>query len=407
MKLWKQVLIGLALGIILGFILGERAVYLKPFGDIFIRLVKTMIVPLVFFAIITGISNLPDKKSLGRIGGKALFSYLMTTLFAISIGLGVGILFEPGVGLNLTFDLTNDSATNQPTGFFKIMDTLLNVIPENGIEAMSKGNMLQVVFFAFFVGFGVMSMEDESARKLKSGLRVASSLMFTLIGLIIKLSPVSACCLTAWIIGVQGADILQKLIYLVGCTYFAFGIQYGIFALMILLWARLSPKPFLKKSIEYQLIAFSTTSSKAALPITIDVSRKKLGVSDVSSSFILPLGASINMDGTAICIGLFSLFLAQGMGKILTPYDYACIMTMGTLGSIGAAGIPGGTLVMLPMVLIGVGVPIEGIALLAGIDRITDFMRTTISITGDAVVALCIDKSEGLLDVERYNRMDS
>ncbi|CAO5680610.1 MAG: Proton/glutamate-aspartate symporter [Holosporales bacterium] len=404
MKLWKQVLVGLFLGVILGFTLGEKAIYLKPFGDIFIRLVKTMIVPLVFFAIISGISNLPDKKSLGRIGGKALLTYFLTTLFAISIGLGVGYFFKPGVGLNLAFDLTQESAAQTTSGFFKVMDTLLNVIPENGIEAMSKGNMLQVVFFAFFVGFGVMSMEDETAKKFKSGLKVLSSLMFTLIGLIIKLSPLSACCLTAWIIGVQGADILEKLLYLLGCTYFAFGVQYGVFACMIMFWAKLSPIPFFKKSIDYQSIAFSTTSSKAALPTTIRTCRERLGVSEVSSSFILPLGASINMDGTAICIGIFSLFLAQAIGKVLTPYDYACLMMMGTLGSIGAAGIPGGTMVMLPMVLISVGVPIEGIALLAGIDRLTDFMRTTISITGDAVVALCIDQSENLLDEKKYNQ---
>ncbi|MBP9752985.1 MAG: cation:dicarboxylase symporter family transporter, partial [Proteobacteria bacterium] len=243
MKLWKQVLVGLALGIVLGFALGEKALYLKPFGDIFIKLVKTMIVPLVFFAIISGISNLPDKKALGRIGGKALLTYFFTTLFAISIGLSVGYVFKPGVGLNLVFDLTKEIPETTSSGFFKVMDTLLNIIPENGIEAMSKGNMLQVVFFAFFVGFGVMSMEDEMSEKFKSGLRVLSSLMFTLIGLIIKLSPLSACCLTAWIIGVQGADILQKLVYLLGCTYFAFAIQYGVFALMIAFWAKLSPMP--------------------------------------------------------------------------------------------------------------------------------------------------------------------
>jgi Na+/H+-dicarboxylate symporter len=227
-------------------------------------------------------------------------------------------------------------------------------------------------------------------------------MVFKMVHFIVQLSPIAACALTAWIIGTQGLEVLTKLIKLVSCAYIAFSIQYLVFGLLIFLWTRLSPKPFFKKSLEYQALAFSTSSTKAALPTTIRVCQKRLGVSSLSSSFVLPLGASINMDGIAIYISLCALFFAQATGKVLEPSDYGYIILTGTLGSIGGAGIPSGTIVMLPMVLSSIGLPIEGIALIAGIDRIIDMMRSTISITGDATVALCVDHSEGLLDKDKY-----
>ena len=404
MKLWKKVVIGLVLGIILGVVLKEDAVYLKPFGDLFIRLIKMIIVPLIFFAIISGITSVNDSKALGRVGMKASAAYLVTTLFAITIGLMVGTIFEPGSGVLLNFNGENLPHIPEGTNAAKIIEILLNIVPENAIDAMAQGTVLQVVFFALFTGITLNTLDNESSKRLSNIFQLLSSMVFKMVHFIVQLSPIAACALTAWIIGTQGMEVLTKLIKLVGCAYLAFGVQYLVFGLMIFLWTRRSPMPFFKKSIEYQTLAFSTSSSKAALPTTIRVCQKRLGVSSLSSSFVLPLGASINMDGIAIYISLCALFFAQATGKVLEPSDYGCIILTGTLGAIGGAGIPGGTIVMLPMVLGSIGLPIEGIALIAGIDRIIDMMRTTISITGDAAVALCVDHSEGLLDVEQYQK---
>jgi Na+/H+-dicarboxylate symporter len=401
MKLWKKVLIGLVLGIVLGVILKDDVVYIKPFGDLFIRLIKMIIVPLIFFAIVSGITSVQDSKALGRVGIKASVTYLLTTLFAITIGLTVGTIFEPGSGVVLNF--SGDGVLKNPdASLAKIADTLLNIVPENAIDAMAQGTILQVVFFALFTGITLNTMENEASQRLSSIFSLLSSMVFRMVHFIVQLSPVAACALTAWIVGTQGMAVLEKLLKLVGCAYLAFGVQYFVFGFIIFVWTKLSPLPFFKKSLEYQTLAFSTSSTKAALPTTIKVCQNRLGVSNISSSFVLPLGASINMDGIAIYISLCALFFAQATGKVLGMADYGCIILTGTLGSIGGAGIPGGTIVMLPMVLASVGLPIEGIALIAGIDRIIDMMRTAISITGDATVALCVDHSEGLLDKEKY-----
>ncbi len=404
MALWKKVLIGLALGIFLGFILKEHVVYLKPFGDLFIRLIKMIIVPLIFFAIVAGVTSSENSKALGRVSFKASIAYISTTIFAVIIGLSIGSIFKPGSGIKLDFE---NKANNMPEGadLTKILDTILHIVPDNAIGAMANGEILQIVFFALFTGFTINKLEKTSANKAGEMIRLTSSIVFQMVNLIIQLSPIAACALTAWVVGTQGAEVLLNLVELILCAYFAFILQYLVFGLMIYLFTGLSPKPFFKKSIEYQSIAFSTSSSKAALPTTIKVCQERLGISNFSSSFVLPLGASINMNGIAIYISLCALFFAQATGKVLGIGDYGLIIFMGTLGSIGGAGIPGGTIVMLPMVLGSIGLPIEGIALIAGIDRIVDMMRTAISITGDAAVTLCIDHSEGLLDEKKYNEM--
>jgi Na+/H+-dicarboxylate symporter len=401
MQLWKKVLIGLGLGVIFGLLLKDKAVYLKPFGDLFIRLIKMIIVPLIFFAIVGGVTSADNSKALGRVGFKAGIAYVCTTIFAVIIGLTVGTVFKPGSGIKLEF---GGESAQLPEGdnLANILETLLNIVPDNAIGAMAQGSILQVVFFALFTGVTVNLLDKESSSKIKDIIRLSSNVVFKMVNLIIELSPIAACGLTAWVVGTQGLDVLKNLGALILCAYFAFGIQYLIFGVMILVCTRLSPIPFFKKSIEYQTLAFSTSSSKAALPTTIKTCQERLGVSKFSSSFVLPLGASINMDGIAIYMSICALFFAQATGTVLSVGDYGLIIFAGTLGSIGGAGIPGGSIVMLPMVLGAVGLPIEGIALIAGIDRIIDMMRTAISITGDAAVTLCIDESEGLLDKEAY-----
>jgi Na+/H+-dicarboxylate symporter len=323
-------------------------------------------------------------------------------LFAIIIGLGVGSIFKPGQGVVLNFDNPATPPLDDKASIVKIFDVILHIVPDNVVGAMAQGSILQIVFFALFTGITLNTMDNDSSKRLIGVFKLLSDMVFKMVHFIIQLSPIAACCLTAWVIGTQGVDVLKNLIKLIGCAYFAFAIQYCVFGVIIYAWTRLSPIPFFKKSLEYQTLAFSTSSSKASLPTTIKVCQEKLGISQTSSSFVLPLGASINMDGIAIYISLCALFFAQSMGKVLSISDYGFIILTGTLGSIGGAGIPGGTIVMLPMVLGAIGLPIEGIALVAGIDRIVDMMRTTISITGDAAVTLCVDHSEGLLNIECY-----
>lgn len=401
MQLWKKVIIALFLGVFLGIILKDKAIYLKPLGDIFIRLIKMIIIPLVFFAILNGILSNNNIAAIGRIGIKAALVYFITTMFAVCIGILTGILLKPGEGVKLNFSAHLDH--EKGGNFLKIADHLLQIIPDNIIGAMAQGTVLQVIFFALFAGITILNIDKQSAKKLSSIIHLFSTVVFKMVHYIVELAPLSACALTAWVIGTQGSDVLVNLLKLIFAAYTGFFIQFLVFAVMILAVTRLSPVNFFKKSLEYQTIAFSTSSSKAALPITIKVCRDKLGVSNFSSSFVLPLGASINMDGIAIYISICAIFIAQATGVNLTYSDYGLIIFTGTLGSIGGAGIPGGTLVMLPIVLGAVGLPLEGIALIAGIDRIIDMMRTAVSITGDAAVALCVDHSEGLHDKEKYN----
>lgn len=404
MPLWKKVIIGLALGVLLGFILKENVIFLKPLGDLFIRLIKMIIVPLIFFAIVGGITNSTNSKALGRVGFKAALAYIGTTIFAIIIGISCALLIKPGnnIKLNLT---SNYNENPEISSVHKLIESILSIVPDNALGAMAQGSILQVVFFALFTGITINQLDKSSSRKVNEIIQLMTSIVFKMVHIIIQLSPLAALSLTAWVVGTQGAEILVNLVELIICAYVAFGLQFLIYGLMIYFCTGLSPKPFYKKSLEYQSLAFSTSSSKAALPTTIKVCQEKLGISEFSSSFVLPLGASINMNGIAIYISICAIFFAQATGKILSLSDYSLIIFMGTLGSIGGAGIPGGTIIMLPMILGAIGLPIDGIALIAGIDRIVDMMRTTISITGDAAVTLCIDKSEGLLDEEKYNKL--
>ena len=400
MKLWKKVFIGLGIGIVLGLVFKENVIYLKPLGDLFIRLIKMIIVPLIFFAIVSGITSTQNAKALGRVGLKASLAYILTTVFAVTIGLSVGSFFKPGEGITLNFD--NNTQLPSGTDLTKVLDMVLQIVPDNAIGAMAQGTVLQVVFFALFTGITINLLDKAAQQKISEAISLGSTVVFKMVSLIVELSPIAAMALIAFVVGMQGLEIVKSLVKLIACAYFAFAVQYVFFGIMIYVFTRLSPKPFLKKSIEYQALAFSTSSSKAALPTTIKVCRERLGISKFSSSFVLPLGASINMDGIAIYISICALFFAQSMGKVLGIYDYGLIALTGTLGSIGGAGIPGGTIVMLPLVLGSIGLPIEGIALIAGIDRLIDMMRTTISITGDAAVTLCIDHCEGTLDEKQY-----
>jgi Na+/H+-dicarboxylate symporter len=257
------------------------------------------------------------------------------------------------------------------------------------------------VFFALFTGYAINKMKQES-EELKKLINTVARMFIKMISVIMELSPYAAFALIAYVVSTHGLDAIISLSKLVAAVVVAMVLQYIIFGLMILIFCRISPMPFYKKSIEYQLIAISSSSSKASLPTTMNVCRNNLGVSESSTSFVLPLGAAINMNGFAINLSLTAIFFAQTLGVELAAHDYMMIILTSTLGSIGGAGIPGASLIMLPVVLASVNLPIEGVAILAGIDRVLDMLRTAINITGDATITLIIDESEGLLDKEKY-----
>ena len=400
MKLWHKVFIGLVLGVFFGIYLPEHVEVVKPIGTVFLRLIKMVIVPLLFFSLVSGITGMRDPNSIGRVARKSVMAYLGTTCFAVIFGLGVAHILKPGEGVVL--DLGHISERNFTESSFDLVDYLIEIVPSNIFVAFSESNVLQVVFFSIFTGMIINSL-GHAVDPIRDFIHSAAKLVLKMISAVVQLSPYAAFALTAWVIGTQGIDIIYTLGKLFGALLLAFALQYIIFGLIIMVFCKVSPIPFYKKSIEYQMIALSTGSSKASLATTMQVCRQKLGVSESSTSFVLPLGASINMNGLSIKLGMSALFFAQAFGIDLVFGDYIVIILTGTLGSIGGAGIPGAFIIMLPIMLTSVGLPIEGVALLVGIDRVLDLLSTTINITGDATITLVIDNSEGTLDKDMYN----
>jgi len=400
-EFWQKITAGLVLGVIVGVIFGKDAVILKPIGDVFIRLIKMIIVPLIYLSIVIGMTGIQDSSSLSRLSIKSIAAFLLTTSFAIVIGLTTAHILKPGVGISLE-SLGFPELSRETPGRFDALSLLYDAIPDNALNALVSGKLLQVVFFSFFTGIIINQLGKEKVLIVR-GFQLAAKVVFKMIHLILKLAPYGAFSLTASIVGTQGIGAVQNLGMLVFSLITAMSVQYVIFGIMIVVFARVSPIPFYKKSLEYQSLAFSTSSSKATLATTMNVCSNKLGISKNSTSFVLPLGAAINMDGMAIYLGICTLFFAQAYNIDLTTIDYFLIILTSTLGSIGAAGMPSGTIIMLPMVLSAVNIPIEGVAFIAGIDRILDMMRTTLNITGDAAITLLVDASEGTFNKTIYN----
>jgi len=409
MRLWKQVIIGLCLGILTGWLLRENiddiaertawAENIKILGVIFIDLIKMVMVPLIFFALISGITSIGEGKDLKRVGFKSLIAYLTTVVFAVCIGLAAGNFFEPGKNAPQIKGATTVTVIKADTPSLK--DTFLRVIPDNAIGAMAQANILQVIVFAIFVAV-IITLLGDKVKLVDQLCHEAALIMFKIIGVIVKLAPYGVYGYITYTVTMQGIESLESLVVLVYAVLAACLVQYLVFGVLILVFGRISPIPFYKKIFDVQTIAFSTTSSKATLPIAMEQLGTKMGVSKNSRNFVLPLGAAVNMDGTAIYLGICALFFAQSYGLELGMHEYLMIIATSTLGSIGAAGIPSGSLIFMGMVLSSIGLPIEGIALIAGVDRILDMFRTTINITGDAAITLIIDSSEKKLDEKVY-----
>jgi Na+/H+-dicarboxylate symporter len=405
-KLHTKILVGLLVGVPVGLLLGPRAEAIKPIGDLFIRLIWMIVVPLVFASIFVGTASLGDIRKLGRIGAKTLAYYLVTTSIAITIGLVIAGIFKPGTGLNATTktqliesykgeamrDL--EIASKRPG----IVDTLVRIVPRNPFESLTAGDMLQVIFFAIMFGIAVTMIPGGRGKILIDFFDAVSNGMIQLVHIVMKFAPIGVCALIAAVVGRFGAQILLSLIKYAVIVLAGLAIHMGgVYSFSVWIFARMSPLAFFRGMRPAQLIAFTTSSSNATLPVTIECAEENLGVSRDVASFVLPLGATINMDGTALYQGVAAVFIAQVYGLPLTVLDQITIVLMATLASIGTAGVPSVGIITLTMVLRTVGLPLEGIALILGVDRILDMCRTIVNVTGDASAAVMVAATEGTL----------
>jgi Na+/H+-dicarboxylate symporter len=395
--IWK-IAIGFVLGIIAGALFKDKAAILAPIGKIFITLLKMLIVPLVFSSLVVGTASLGDPRKLGRIGAKTIGLYLITTAVAIVIGLILGNLLQPGSGMALSVDTSSFKAPVPPS----TTDVLLGIFPSNIAQALTEANMLQIIVFALFFGVAAV-LAGEKGKPVIGFMDSVAETMYKLTGIVMAFAPYGVFALIATTVAKYGLSVLAPFakvilaVYL-GCILHAVLVYSGL----IMAFVKKSPLWYFSGVKESTLTAFVTRSSSATLPVTMRVAQENLGVSEGIASFVLPLGATINMDGTALYQGVCALFVAQAYGLPLGMGAQLSIILTATLASIGTAGVPGAGLIMLTLVLTAVGLPIEGVALVAGIDAVLDMARTAINVTGDSCVATVVAKTEGeLQEVER------
>lgn len=398
LKLTTKIFLGLILGILAGFLLQGApefaTTYIKPFGTLFINMIKMIIVPLVFSSLVVGAASIGDIKSLGRIGGKTVLYYLLTTAVAVSIGLILGTVMNPGAGLSIPVN-ADMAAKEAPS----IMVTLLNIIPKNPLKGLVDGNILQVITFALFLGVGCAVLPDGKGKPFLNFFESLSEIMYKITAFIMELAPYGIFALIAPVFATYGIDVLKPLAMVILAVYIGCILHAVlVYSTATKIFAKISPMKFFKGIMPASLTAFSTTSSSGTLPVTIRCVRDNLGVSEKISSFVLPLGATINMDGTALYQGVCALFIAQVYGIDLTMGQMATIVLTATLGSIGTAGVPGGGFIMLTLVLQSVGLPLDGLVLIAGIDRLLDMARTSVNVTGDASAAVIVAATENELN---------
>lgn len=403
-----KIFVAMLLGIVVGLALNpfNDQVFVKKYlidfafhlvGSLFISGITMMVVPLVFVSLTCGASQMGDIKKLGRIGGKTVGFYLLTTAIAISIALIVALVIKPGQGIELSTSATFEAAESP-----SFVDVLINMVPKNPIAAMASGNMLQIIIFALLTGTALTAL-GEKTKKVRELFGELNEVILKMVMMIMKLAPYGVFALLAKTMATFGFELIGSLAAYMFCVLFALLIH-ALVTYQGLLFAttRLNPIQFYKNFFPAIAVAFSTSSSNATLPVTIDVSENRLGVSKEIASFALPLGATINMDGTAIMQGVATVFIAQLYGISLGANEFLAIILTATLASIGTAGVPGVGMIMLSMVLTQVGLPVEAIGLILGVDRILDMSRTAVNITGDAVCTLIVAKSENEFDQNIY-----
>lgn len=399
MKLWMKILIGLVLGIVIGPFLGSKAEYLRPVGTIFLDLINMLVVLLVFSSMTVGITSINDPRKLGRVGGKTLLLYFITTVLAICFGLLFAKLIKPGLGIGL--GAAHDVKIQDMP---KIGQVLMNVIPKNPISSLASGNVLQIIVFSVFLGLAINLCGDK-ARPVLRFLESLSEIMYKMTSIVMEFAPFGVLAIMAWVAGSYGLEILKPLAKFLFCNYAACAAHSVIvFGFILLVLARLNPVHFFRGMGDAIAFAFSTNSSSATLPVSLHCLQENLGVSKNIASFVLPLGATVNMNGAAIFQAVTALFVAQAYGIHLGWDSLITIIITATLSAIGSAGIPGTSLIMLSVVLSSVGLPLEGLAIVAGVDRIREMVSTVVNILGDAVVGVFVAKTENELDIDQYNQ---
>ena len=388
-----QIFIALVLAIAAGLLLQKHAqfaeTYIKPFGTIFLNLLKFIVVPIVLFSIMCGIISMRDIKKVGAIGLKTVVYYMCTTAFAITIGLIGGNLFKKMFPVIATTDLSYQVGEKT-----SLMDTIVNIFPSNFISPMAEANMLQVIVMALLIGFAIILVGEEKNTRIITACNDLNDVFMKCMEMILKLSPIGVFCLLCPVVAANGATIIGSLAMVLLAAYVCYIVHaVVVYSFAVKTIGGISPLTFFKEMLPAIMFAFSSASSVGTLPINMECT-EKLGTSREIASFILPLGATINMDGTAIYQGVCAIFIASCYGIHLTLPQMLTIIFTTTLASIGTAGVPGAGMVMLAMVLTSVGLPVDGIALVAGVDRIFDMGRTTVNITGDASCCVIVSNLE-------------
>lgn len=431
-KLHWQIIIGLILGLIWGLLSSIAGFneftsnYIRPFGDIFITLLKLIAVPLVLASLVVGVTSLNDMTKLSRMGGKTIGIYMVTTVFAITIGLTSVNIIQPGKtlpeetrtslmesygeGVQERGDAADQLLEQSPLQF------IVDIVPENFFAAASdNGNMLQIVFVAVLLGIGIVQIPLQKSQVLINVFEALNDVIIKIVDLIMKLAPYGVFALMAVvIIDLAGDDIGQALVLLKALGWYCIAVVIGllihvivVYSSLFKIFSKMKLRDFFRAIQPAVLLGFSTSSSVATLPVTMERVEKNLGVEDEVSSFVLPVGATINMDGTSLYQAVAAVFIAQALGLDLSIAQQLTIVLTATLASIGAAGVPGAGIIMLVIVLQAVQVPLEGIALILGVDRILDMLRTAVNVTGDAAVSVAVAYTEGKLGPLHFDEEES
>lgn len=408
--IFLSLLVGAVVGILLHYVIPDSDFkttviiegVLYVCGQGFIRLMQMLVVPLVFCSLVCGSMAIGDTKTLGKVGVKTILFYIATTAIAVSIAMSTAFIIKPGLGLDM--DAIQVSEVSQAAASPSIADTLLNIIPKNPINAMANGDMLPIIVFALFVGV-MLAKLGTKVDTVANFFSQFNDVMMEMTNTVMKIAPLGVFCLLSRTFATVGFAAFLPMLKYMGSVVLALLIQcFGVYQIMLFVFTKLNPVKFIKKFLPVMGFAFSTATSNATIPMSIDTLTKKIGVSKQISSFTIPLGATINMDGTSIMQGVAVVFIAQAFGIELTLGNLLTVILTATIASIGTAGVPSVGLVTLAMVLTSVGLPTEGIALIMGIDRILDMLRTAVNITGDAVCTTIVCHQEGALNRDVFNK---
>ena len=412
LSLTSKVLIGMGLGVVVGLFINlmgfnDDGSWVNEYvvnglfhiiGKMFVTSLKMLVVPLVFFSLIMGVLGIGDIGALGRVGGKSFALYMLTTAIAIAVGITIAVTVGIGEGIDMTSQATF-TAKDAPA----LSSVLIDVVPSNAVNAMALGKMLQIIFFSILVGISIL-MVGEKAKPLVELIEISNEVMMKMVNIIMAVAPYAVFALLAKAIANLGLGLLVNLAGYVVVLIVALMLHLFVTLMSILkIFSGMSPSIFLKKMRETQIFAFSTSSSNATIPVTLKSVTNGLGVDNSVASFTVPFGATINMDGTAIMQGVATVFIANAYGVELGITGYLTVILMSVLASIGTAGVPGVGLIMLSMVFTQVGLPVEGIGIILGVDRLLDMVRTAVNVSGDAVVSVVVAKSEGKLDTNVFN----